>query len=117
MERREKTEFLLEQMRLLVLVAKGKDAVTDSSNKDTLGSGGETDWIKVRVGGRKVNEGFLQEKGNEVRSVFHGTSVVSDKHLGLETEILRPHDPICSSRLRIPRCRKVLSQDLGDTLH
>ena len=66
MERREKTEFLLEQMRLLVLVAKGKDAATDSSNKDALGSGGETDWIKVRVGGRKVNAGFLQEKGNEV---------------------------------------------------
>lgn len=71
MERREKTEFLLEQMRLLVLVAKGKDAAVGSSNKDSLGSGGETDWIKVRVGGRKVNEGFLQEKGNEVSHALH----------------------------------------------
>ncbi|KAL1760972.1 hypothetical protein FB107DRAFT_202198 [Schizophyllum commune] len=43
MERREKTEFILEQMRLLI-------------------SG---EWVKVRVGGRKVNEEFLKEKENE----------------------------------------------------
>ena len=62
MERREKTEFLLEQMRLLVLVAKGKDAEAAGLEE----SRGEADWIKVRVGGRKVNERFLKEKGNEV---------------------------------------------------
>ncbi|KAL5535750.1 RPN5 [Sanghuangporus sanghuang] len=61
MERREKTEFLLEQMRLHVLVAKGKDAEAS----DLKESKGEADWIKVRVGGRKVNERFLKEKGNE----------------------------------------------------
>lgn len=27
---------------------------------------GEAEWIKVRVGGRKVNEGFLKETENEV---------------------------------------------------
>ncbi|TDL28216.1 26S proteasome non-ATPase regulatory subunit 12 [Rickenella mellea] len=64
MERREKTEFILEQMRLLVLVAKGKDSEMGKGGKDTLG-GGEADWIKVRVSGRKVNEGFLKETGNE----------------------------------------------------
>lgn len=67
MERREKTEFLLEQMRLLVLVAKGKDAEDQNEGKSDLRKG-EADWIKVRVGGRKVNEKFLKEAGNEVLS-------------------------------------------------
>ncbi|ELU40554.1 26S proteasome non-ATPase regulatory subunit 12 [Rhizoctonia solani AG-1 IA] len=58
MTRREKTEFLLEQMRLLVLVANMK-AETGKSQE------GEAEWIKVRVGGRKVNEGFLKEAENE----------------------------------------------------
>lgn len=64
MERREKTEFLLEQMRLLIAVARGKDAQA-TKGKDVSG-GGEAEWIKVRVGGRKVNENFLKEKENEV---------------------------------------------------
>ena len=59
MERKEKTEFLLEQMRLLVLVARGKEAAGQKEKA-------EADWIKVRVGGRKVNESFLKEAGNEV---------------------------------------------------
>ncbi|KAJ7246272.1 PCI domain-containing protein [Mycena haematopus] len=50
MDRREKTEFILEQMRLLIV--------------EVLG-GGETEWVKVRVGGRKINEEFLKEKENE----------------------------------------------------
>jgi len=65
MERREKTEFILEQMRLLIAVARQKDEETKAQGKDSL-SGGETEWVKVRVGGRKVNEGFLKEKENEV---------------------------------------------------
>ena len=65
MERREKTEFILEQMRLLVAVARSKDADQDKKGKDTLG-GGEAEWVKVRVGGRKINEDFLKEKDNEV---------------------------------------------------
>lgn len=64
MERREKTEFILEQMRLLVAVARQKDAAAEKDGKDVLG-GGESEWIKVRVGGRKVNEEFLKEKDNE----------------------------------------------------
>ena len=59
MERKEKTEFLLEQMRLLVLVARGKEAAGQKEKA-------EADWIKVRVGGRNVNENFLKEAGNEV---------------------------------------------------
>jgi 26S proteasome regulatory subunit N5 len=68
MERREKTEFILEQMRLLIRVARVKDAEQGKGKdgKDTLG-GGEAEWVKVRVGGRKVNEQFLTEKENEVR--------------------------------------------------
>ena len=30
--------------------------------------GGEAEWVKVRVGGRKVNEGFLTQEENEVCS-------------------------------------------------
>ncbi|KAG8759146.1 hypothetical protein FRC12_009835 [Ceratobasidium sp. 428] len=58
MTRREKTEFLLEQMRLLVLVANMKGEAGKSQD-------GDAEWIKVRVGGRKVNEGFLKEAENE----------------------------------------------------
>ncbi|KAF8579030.1 hypothetical protein K439DRAFT_1395051 [Ramaria rubella] len=76
MERREKTEFLLEQMRLLVRVAKNKDTQANkakegrSVGQEGAGAGaglvdGEAEWVKVRVGGRKVNEGFLKEKANE----------------------------------------------------
>lgn len=65
MERREKTEFLLEQMRLLVLVARGKDAEDVKEGKDEVNRG-EADWLKVRVGGRKVSETFLKEKANQV---------------------------------------------------
>lgn len=64
MERREKTEFILEQMRLLIAVARLKDAESGSEGKDSLG-GGETEWVKVRVGSRKINEGFLGEAAHE----------------------------------------------------
>ncbi|KAJ7361489.1 PCI domain-containing protein [Mycena albidolilacea] len=64
MDRREKTEFILEQMRLLIVVARLKDAELDKNGKGVLG-GGETEWVKVRVGGRKINEEFLKEKENE----------------------------------------------------
>ncbi|KAJ6520074.1 PCI domain-containing protein [Mycena sanguinolenta] len=64
MARREKTEFILEQMRLLIVVARLKDAELDKNGKEVLG-GGESEWVKVRVGGRKINEEFLKEKENE----------------------------------------------------
>jgi 26S proteasome regulatory subunit N5 len=69
MERREKTEFILEQMRLLIAVARQKDAELGKDGKETTG-GGEAEWVKVRVGGRKVNEEFLKNKDNEVRSLM-----------------------------------------------
>lgn len=62
MERREKTEYLIEQIRLLVVVAQTKDR---QAGKESL-SNGEPEWVKARVGGRKVNESFLKEEGNEV---------------------------------------------------
>ncbi|KAH9486579.1 26S proteasome non-ATPase regulatory subunit 12 [Psilocybe cubensis] len=65
MERTEKVEFIIEQMRLLTALAKQKDlAVEKKDGKDSLG-GGEAEWIKVRVGGRKVNEDFLKQKENQ----------------------------------------------------
>lgn len=68
MERREKTEFILEQMRLLIALARVKDAeVGQKEKKDSIG-GGEAEWVKVRVGGRKVNEEFLKDAANEVYS-------------------------------------------------
>ena len=63
MERREKTEFILEQMRLLIEVARVKDA---ESGKDLL-AGGESEWVKARVGSKKINEDFLKDPVNEVR--------------------------------------------------
>ncbi|KAF8078811.1 hypothetical protein FPV67DRAFT_1405141 [Lyophyllum atratum] len=64
MDRREKTEFILEQMRLLITVARQKDAEQGKEGKDALG-GGEAEWVKARVGGRKVNEEFLKEVSSE----------------------------------------------------
>ncbi|KAF5385454.1 hypothetical protein D9757_005434 [Collybiopsis confluens] len=64
MERREKTEFILEQMRLLIAVARQKDEIAKAEGRDSL-AGGDAEWVKVRVGGRKVNEGFLKEAENE----------------------------------------------------
>ncbi|KZV91331.1 PCI-domain-containing protein [Exidia glandulosa HHB12029] len=61
MERDEKTQFILEQMRLLEAVAREKDKV---AGKDSLADG-EAEWVKVRVGGRKISEKFLAQKGNE----------------------------------------------------
>ncbi|TFY73481.1 hypothetical protein EWM64_g10531, partial [Hericium alpestre] len=64
MDRREKTEFILEQMRLLIEVARLKDAEAGEDKKDSLG-GGEAEWVKVRVGSRKINEDFLKHEDNE----------------------------------------------------
>jgi 26S proteasome regulatory subunit N5 len=65
MEPKEKTKFILQQMRLLVAVARQKDAALKKDVKDPIG-GGEAEWIKVRVSGRKINEDFLKIKENEV---------------------------------------------------
>jgi 26S proteasome regulatory subunit N5 len=91
MERREKTEFILEQMRLLIAVARVKDDEQGKGKdgKDTLG-GGEAEWVKVRVGGRKVNEQFLTEKENEVRlsvSIFQPIDLRCRRTLNSSTTI------------------------------
>ncbi len=64
MELREKIGILLEQMRLLMLVAQLKDE--QAAAKGGLADG-EADWVKMRVGGRKVNETFLNNPENQVR--------------------------------------------------
>jgi hypothetical protein len=88
MERREKTEFILEQMRLLIAVARQKDEQVAKESKDKL-AGGEAEWIKARVSGRKVSEAFLKEKDNEVRDIpFHSESVDENPSSGPEIEIL-----------------------------
>jgi 26S proteasome regulatory subunit N5 len=68
MERVEKTKFILEQMRLLLEVARLKDAEDATAGKGEKGSlgAGEPEWVKFRVQSRKVNEQFLKEPENEV---------------------------------------------------
>jgi 26S proteasome regulatory subunit N5 len=68
MERIEKTKFILEQMRLLLEVARLKDTESGSTGKGEKGtlSGGEPEWVKLRVQSRKVNEQFLKEPEHEV---------------------------------------------------
>ena len=46
--------------------AQALEVVPRTLAENALG-GGEGEWVKVRVGGRKVNEEFLKEKENEVR--------------------------------------------------
>jgi len=67
MERVEKTKFILEQMRLLLEVARLKDAEGPNAGKSDKGAlgGGEAEWVKLRVQSRKVNEQFLKEPGNQ----------------------------------------------------
>jgi len=80
MERVEKTKFILEQMRLLLEVARLKDAESPNagkSDKNALSSG-EPEWVKLRVQSRKVNEQFLKEPDNEVR---HVRAMEEDPHL------------------------------------
>ena len=68
MERVEKTKFILEQMRLLLEVARLKDAEGANAGKGEKATlnGGEPEWVKLRVQSRKVNEQFLKEPENEV---------------------------------------------------
>ena len=69
MELREKIGILIEQMRLLMLVAQLKDE--QAAAKGGLADG-EADWVKMRVGGSKVNETYLSKPENQVRQ--HGTA-------------------------------------------
>lgn len=59
----EKTEFLLEQMRLLIELASQKDS---KEAKDKL-AGGEAEWIGAKVCGRKISQDLLKDPKNEVR--------------------------------------------------
>ena len=97
MERREKTEFILEQMRFLIMVAQEKDKEKGVEGKKDAVVGGDADWVKVRVGGRKISEKFLEEKENEVRAWSLLVREYATQHVmctGSETQVLRPHDPV-----------------------
>lgn len=83
MDRREKTEFIQEQMRLLIALARLKDAEIGGEGKDSIG-GGEAEWVKVRVGGRKVNEEFLKNKDNEVCQVVPRQSDEGSEEHGVD---------------------------------
>jgi hypothetical protein len=118
MDRREKTEFILEQMRLLVTVARLKDAELDKNGKEVLG-GGESEWVKVRVGGRKINEEFLKEKDKEVRLLLNSPTIISTTIFiaGPQTQVLRFDDTTCPTWILILGCCKILLQGLGDAIH
>ncbi|KAG8850824.1 hypothetical protein FRB91_008741 [Serendipita sp. 411] len=69
MELKEKIEILLEQMRLLMLVAKLKDEQAAAAGGL---ADGEADWVKMRIGSKKVNEGFINKPENkDLKLKFH----------------------------------------------
>jgi 26S proteasome regulatory subunit N5 len=72
MERVEKTKFIMEQMRLLLEVARMKDAESPNAGKAEKGtlSGSEPEWVKLRVQSRKINEQFLKDPENEVYHIL-----------------------------------------------
>ncbi|KAJ7431950.1 hypothetical protein B0H11DRAFT_2261224 [Mycena galericulata] len=72
MERREKTKFILEQMRFLIVVAWLKAAELDKNDKEVLG-GSETEWVKVRVGAGKSTKSFSKRK----RTKFLNSSITT----------------------------------------
>ncbi|KAI0054336.1 hypothetical protein BV25DRAFT_1922781 [Artomyces pyxidatus] len=61
---KEKTESILEQVQLLLEVARLKDSESGKDDKISLG-GGAPEWVKLRVQSRKVKEQNLMEKENE----------------------------------------------------
>ncbi|KAI9461742.1 hypothetical protein HD554DRAFT_2028043 [Boletus coccyginus] len=97
MERREKTEFILEQMRLLIALARLKDAEVASKGKkekNALG-GGEPEWVKARVGSRKVNETFLKAKENEdLKLKFYDLMIQQALHQTAYLEVAKHYEKV-----------------------
>ena len=119
MERKEKTDFILNQMRLLIEVARIKDAEYEAERKDVKGKdpmgGGESEWVKVRVASRKVNEQFLTDKENEVR--YPGLRVQGQRLTecaGAQAHLLRHDGSVRLEASRLPGHREVLPQGMGD---
>ena len=85
------------------MVAREKDAEKGVEGKQDAVSGGEADWIKVRVAGRKVNESFLAQKENEVNpKEVVDWHVLNLDFIGSQTEILRYDDSICPESQSVP---------------
>jgi len=98
MERREKTEFILEQMRLLIALARLKDAeITAKEKKEDKKAigGGEPEWAKARVGGRKVNETFLKAKENEdLKLKFYDLMIQQALHQTAYLEVAKHYEKV-----------------------
>jgi 26S proteasome regulatory subunit N5 len=83
MELREKIEILLEQMRVLMLVARIKDEQAAAAGGL---ADGEADWVKMRVGGRKVNESFINKPENKVWR-FRNERHIADEDAGFKDQV------------------------------
>lgn len=83
MELREKIEILLEQMRLLMLVARIKDEQAAAAGGL---ADGEADWVKMRVGARKVNESFINKPENKVWH-FRNERHITDGDAGFKNQV------------------------------
>jgi len=97
MERREKTEFILEQMRLLIALARLKDAEVAGKGKKEKNAivGGEPEWVKARVGGRKVNETFLKAKENEdLKLKFYDLMIQQALHQTAYLEVAKHYEKV-----------------------
>ena len=71
MEKKEKVEFILEQMRLCIAVK---------------------DYIRTQIISKKINTKFFQEEGSEVRTVTTGSS--DDWYTRSESELCRKQDAL-----------------------
>lgn len=106
MERREKVDFILEQMRLL----KAQD-----------------DWEKMAIVAKRINLKWLGDKEHEVRfaplpfpssvstgSLTHGGRVAS--HAGPQAALLLAHDPVRTVDRQVPRRGQALPRRVRDAL-
>ena len=91
MERREKVDFVLEQMRLLKVLE---------------------DWDKVAIVAKRINLKWLAEKDHEV-SPAHSSHSISDAfETGPQTSILRVDDSLGIAIVEIPTSLQVLPTSL-----
>jgi len=99
MERREKVDFILEQMRLLVA---------------------KKDYIRTQLVSKKINTKFFEKEENAVRLLLrHSCSlfcyfilIIPSSKIGPQAQVLQAHDPVRCKRGALPRCVQVLLRDL-----
>lgn len=98
MERREKTDFILEQLRMLRL---------------------RKDWDRFGITSKKINTKWFSEKENEVRPtlLWRSLGIVDDKGTGPQAALLPPHGHLRPSRRQIPRPLQILPSRLRYPFH